>query len=415
MKIAIVSHSDGKSGGVGAAYRLHKTFRSCGQDSVMLVALKVRGDDSVDGASSFGGMSWAKVRLRLDDLPLKLCSLPVGKVSPAWVPENTAARVNACVPDVVNLHWVNHGYLRPESLRKIHAPIVWTFHDMWAFAGAEHLVGDSTRYIDGYLPSNRMEQESGWDINRWVWQRKRRAWRDMKSLTGIAPSTWMASCAKRSMLFRDRRIEVIPNGVDVARFHPIDRRVARDVLGLSQDKKLILCGAMSARVDKNKGFDLFKEAIASLQGQLSGKDAEIVVFGANEPRTGSEFAIKAHYLGQLNDEISIALVYAAADVFVIPSRQENLPTTVMESLACGTPVVGFDIGGTSDMVTHGETGYLARPYDTAELAAGIKAVLCGDAAGLRQRARDAVLNNFTLQQQVERYLKLFDDIIQKRG
>ena len=415
MRIAIVSESDGKAGGVAAAYRLHKALRSNRQDSVMLVATKFRADDSVDGPSSLLARVWPKVAKNIDALPNRFFTFPGSKISAAWVPENTAARVNAHHPDVVNLHWINHGFLRPESLPKFRAPIVWTLHDMWAFAGAEHLAGSSTRYIDGYLPDNRTACESGWDLNRWVWQRKVKAWSNLRELTIIAPSRWMADCARRSVLFRNRRVEVIPNSIDVARFHPIDRRVARDILGLPHDKKLILCGAMSARGDNNKGFDLFKAAIASLREKISGDGVEIVVFGATEPASGPDFAIKAHYLGQLNDEISIALVYAAADVFVIPSRQENLPTTVMESLACGTPVVGFDIGGTSDMVTHGKTGYLARPYDTAELAAGIDTVLGGDAAVLRQRARDVILQSFTLRQQVERYLKLFDDVIQKRG
>lgn len=285
---------------------------------------------------------------------------------------------------------------------------------MWAFAGAEHYVGNSSRYIDGYLPTNRTAEEHGWDLNRWVWRRKQRAWRGLQNkMTLLAPSHWLGDCARRSVLFRDYRIEVIPNGIDTQRFHPIDRRIARGILGLPEDKKLILFGAINGRVNRIKGFDLFQGAMNVIQHDHAMSDVEIAVFGATEPAAGSDFGLKSHYLGQLNDEISMALVYAAADVFVIPSREENLATTVLEALACGTPVVGFRIGGTPDMVRSGENGYLAEPNDVADMASCIKAVLGGNREALSHAARATIVEQFTLAHQVTRYMALFEDVLRR--
>jgi len=414
MKIAIVSESDGKAGGSATAYRLHKALRSAKQDSAMIVATATRHDASVDGPHTLFGRTWSKIAKNLDSLPARYFFYPDTKISPGWVPENTTRRVNSQEPDIVNLHWINHGFLRPESFCNFRAPIVWTLHDMWAFAGAEHYVGNSRRYIDGYLPSNRTAEESGWDLNRWVWRRKQKAWHGLQDkVTLLSPSHWLRDCARRSVLFRDYRIEVIPNGIDTQRFHPIDRSIARGILGLPLDKKIILFGAINGRANRIKGFDLFQGAMDVIQHDLSMSGIEIAVFGATEPSAGPDFGLKSYYLGQLNDEISMALVYAAADVFVIPSREENLATTVLEALACGTPVVGFRVGGTPDMVIDGENGFLAEPNNVADMAACIKAVLTGNSEAMSRAASSTIVEKFTLAHQVTRYMTLFEDVLSR--
>jgi len=202
----------------------------------------------------------------------------------------------------------------------------------------------------------------------------------------------------------------MPNGIDHQRFHPMERSVARDILGLPQDKKIVLFGAGSSTSDKRKGFHLLVEALKRLEHDVDPMDYQLAVFGATSG--DDSFSIETNYLGKLSDEISMAIVYAAADVFVAPSVEENLANTVLESLSCGTPVVAFDIGGMRDMVSHERNGYLVNGIDTNNLARGISWVVSDDQRWihLSQNARETVERSFTLRDAAGRYLDLYDEL-----
>jgi glycosyltransferase involved in cell wall biosynthesis len=209
---------------------------------------------------------------------------------------------------------------------------------------------------------------------------------------------------------------VIANGLDIQRYKPIEKSFARNLLGLPQNKQLILFGAMSSTSDRRKGFHLLLPALKKLsQGQMGQDRLELVVFGASQPLEPPDFGFKTHYLGRLNDDISLALVYAAADIFVAPSTEDNLPNTVMEALACGIPCVAFKIGGMPDMIEHQQNGYLAHPYDIEDLAQGINWVLENTERynQLCIQARQKVEQEFTLELQAEKYLELYSDILSK--
>ena len=413
MRVAIVSTSDGMPGGFAAAYRLHKGLRRQAIDSLMVVGKKTRDDASIVDDPRFLAKIWRAIAPKLDRIPNKFTGVPTKKISSAWVPNNTFSRVQALNPDVVNLHWINNGFLRLEALSKFRQPLVWTLHDMWAFAGGEHYVGECNRYQVGYTPHSRPSHERGWDVNRWIWHRKQRAWANLRNLTIVTPSHWLAECAKRSVLFSDTRIEVIANGIDHHRFKPIGRDTARQILGLPQDKRLILFGAVNATSDTRKGFHLLKLALQEMRDE--SPHTELVVFGASAGIGEADFGRTCHYLGRLHDEISLALVYAAADVFVAPSIQDNLPNTVLESLACGTPVVAFNIGGMPDMIEHQQNGYLAKAFEAQDFATGLQWVLASSQRWqqLSQRARQKVEQQFTLEIQAQNYLRLFKQIIKQ--
>lgn len=416
MKILHVS-TTAQLGGAGiAAYRLHKGLRSLGTDSWMLVGKTKEWDNSTDFVvSPATSLNKAIARLyqSLDRIPGRLSGLPVDRISASWVPNRLTGRINTLSPDIINLHWVNDGLMRIESLPGMRRPIVWTLHDMWAFSGGEHYVGDSTRYKEGYTAANRPAAETGLDVNRWIWRRKKKSWSKTGILVIAAPSHWMAQCASESDLFKDRRIEVMPNGVDHDRFHPMDRVAARNLLGLPVDKKLILFGAGASTSDRRKGFHLLVDALKRLESEVNPEDYYLAVFGASSG--DDSFSIKAHYLGRLRDEISMALVYAAADVFVAPSMEENLANTVLESLSCGTPVVAFDIGGMPDMIEHEKSGYLVEPFDTGQLARGIRWVVENRQRWQRlsEAARNSVVSSFTLKHSASRYIDLYQELLEK--
>ena len=169
---------------------------------------------------------------------------------------------------------------------------------------------------------------------------------------------------------------------------------------------------MSATSDPRKGFNLLQSALQKLSQSGWGENVELVVFGSSKPSNPLELEFNSHYLGRLSDDISLALVYAAADVFVAPSVQDNLPNTVMESLACGTPCVAFDIGGMPDMIDHQQNGYLAKPFDVEDLARGIAWVL-EDEESLRKlgvNGREKVEQNYTLEIQANSYMSLYNEL-----
>lgn len=413
MKTVILNTFDTRGGAARAANRLHKGLQSIGVDSTMLVQSKYGDEPTVIGPLPMLPTGIALMRPLLDSIPLKCYPNRTPFIfSPAILPERLAAKVAALNPEIIHLHWVALGFLKIETLRRFEKPIVWTLHDSWAFTGGCHIPFECMRYrqMCGACPALGSTKEN--DLSRKIWKRKAKAWKGL-NLTVVTPSRWLAECARSSSLFHDVRVEVIPNGLDIQRYKPVDRHVARELLLLPKDKKLILFGAVSSTSDRNKGFHLLLPALKNMADNSWENRAELVVFGATKPVNGPDFGLSTHYLGHFNDKISMNLLYAAVDVFVAPSIQENLPNTVMEALACGTPCVAFNIGGMPDMIEHKKNGYLARPFETDDLARGIEWVLNDDERRkiLSLRAREKVEKEFELTLVARWYRKLYEDIL----
>ncbi len=281
------------------------------------------------------------------------------------------------------------------EIGRINKPLVWTLHDTWAFCGMEHYfpIGD-TRYVEGYLADNRLPEERGFDLNRWTWGRKRRAWSRPMNL--ICPSRWMADCVAGSALMRNWPACVVPNAIDIGRYSPIEKNLSRDILGLPAHAPIILFGAAGGTPDRRKGFDLLLAALAQGWGGLE-RDPICAIYGQSEPRHPPSSPLPLHWLGHLDDDHSLKLAYSAADVFVLPSRQDNLPLTGIEAHACGCPVVAFDSTGLKDIVEHRSTGYLASPFDPTDLARGLRWVITDPQrhSRLRENARQRALDRWS--------------------
>lgn len=408
MNSLILSTFDVNGGAARAAFRLHKGLREMNVDSKMLVQYKSSDDSTVIGPPNKLEKWLNQMRPTLDNLPLNFYPGANGTFSPQWFPDLIEKKIKKLSPDIINIHW-SCGYVQIESIAKFAKPLVWTFHDMWAFTGGCQYSGDCDRYLNTCGACVQLQSSKEQDLSRWVHNRKAKAWKDL-NLTIVTPSVWLANCAKASSLCKNFPVEVIPNGIDIQRYKPINQNTAREWLNLPQNKQLILFGATST-LDPRKGFNLLKSALKKLS--QSGQDnLELVIFGASGPSLKSDLGFKSHNIGNLGDDVSLALLYAAADVFVAPSVQDNLPNTVMEALACGTPCVAFDIGGMPDMIEHQRNGYLAKPFDVESFAAGIGWVLSSDRfLSLRQRAREKVEKEFSLELQAQRYSKLFTEVI----
>ncbi|MBR8826972.1 MAG: glycosyltransferase family 4 protein [Gomphosphaeria aponina SAG 52.96 = DSM 107014] len=411
MKICLVSRYDSRGGAARAAYWLHEGLRGSGAEVKMLVGQKNRDDFTV--VSPTGKLAKAFITLgpTLDGLPQLLYKKREKTAfSSGWGPDILAAQIRKIAPDIINLHWVGGGYLQIETLAKLQQPIVWTLHDMWAFTGGCHYTQACDRFLQSCGACPQLNSTQNWDLSRWIWARKARAWKNV-NMTIVTPSVWLGECARASSIFQGFRVEVIPNGLELAKYQPIKRKIAKKLLGLSPDKQLVLFGAVNATSDNRKGFDLLMGGLKKLREKTT--NIELVIFGASQPENVPNFGFKTHYLGKLFDDISLSLVYAAADVFVAPSLQDNLPNTVLEALACGTPCVAFKIGGMGDMIQHEFNGYLAQPFIIEDLAKGISWVLEDGARHqqLGERARLKVEQEFSQQLTARRYQSLFQELL----
>lgn len=375
MKVAQVSYYDIKGGAARAAYRVHHALRQNGTDSHMYVNQASAGDWTVHSRES----KWDKMIGRLlgnDGDPLDGLIRSVLKTgnpilhSPAILPSGWSRRLNQLDADLLHLHWVNGEMLSLSGIGKLQKPVVWTLHDMWAFCGAEHYT-EEFRWREGYRKGNRPSYEGGFDLNRWTWERKRKHWQ--RPMHIVTPSHWLAQCVRDSALMRDWPVSVIPNPIDTEHWQPLEKALARELLDLPKDVPLLLFGAIGGGQDPRKGFDLLRAALQHLCGEIP--ELQLVVFGQLRPKDPPDLGFPIHYTGHLHDDLSLRALYSAADVMAVPSRQEAFGQTASEAHACGTPVVAFDTGGLPDIVEHQRTGYLAKSFDTVDLAQGLSWVL----------------------------------------
>lgn len=407
-----MNQSDTIGGAAKAAARIHAAVRKSGVNSRFFVS---QVSHSISGTELTSGR-WDRftrtLRQRVARQVTGLLSTDnVVSHEPALFSTAVARRLRNSDADIAHLHWVSDNMLSVAAIGNLRMPIVWTLHDMWAFCGAEHYADDS-RWQNGYTRVNRPEHESGWDLNRWVWSRKRLHWK--RPMQIVAPSRWLADCTRRSALMAEWPVEVIPNAIDIEFWAPVDKRIARQALGLPDEVPLVLFGAMGGHSDPRKGFDLLTEALDHLseQGDL---DLMLMVFGGSRGGNTKPSAFPIHCFGHLSDDLSLRLIYNAADLLVIPSRLDNLPNTGLEALACATPLVGFDVGGIGDLICHRETGYLAKAEDPADLAEGIRWVVAQRRHDLSTRigtaARKHAETRFAEAVVAEQYLQVYQTVL----
>lgn len=268
--------------------------------------------------------------------------------------------------DIIHLHWINQGGLSLKNIAQLQAlgkPIVWTMHDMWPFTGICHHAYECTAYEQmctncpqaaDKLAKNTFEAKQL--VNR--------------NIHFVGCSQWIASLADKSNLTRSGEVYSIPNPIDTDVYSPIPKEEAKKKLGLSTAHKHVLFGAVNSAAPM-KGFGCLIEADKALRDS----SIQYLVVGKNGDFVKAQLAHSGVDLGYVTDEKKKALIYNAADVFVTPSLAENLPNMIMEAMACGTPCVGFEIGGIPEMIDHKQNGYVAHYKDAQDLAAGIDWVL----------------------------------------
>jgi glycosyltransferase involved in cell wall biosynthesis len=409
MKILHLTTSDIDSGAARATYRLHQGLQAIGVESQLLVRAKFSTDETVISEKTL----ITKLGPPLSSVPLKLYPKREQTMfSSQWFMDKIASRVAQLNPDIIHLHWICNGFLQVESLSRFKKPLVWTLDDLWPLTGGCHYPYECDRYMTACGRCPQLKSQKDWDLSRWIWQRKFKAWKNL-NLTLVGPSHWAAECARTSSLFKDRRIEAIPYGLDTSVYKPVNQQTARSLLNLPQDKKLILYGAASGVTsDPRKGFQFLYPALKSLSASKWQDQLEVAVFGMSEPKTPIDLGLKSHYLGRFSDDVALSLVYSAADVMVVPSTHETFGQTASEALACGTPVVAFDVTGLKDFVSHQQNGYLAHPYEVEDLIKGITWVLEDDERlhKLGIAARNKAEQELSLEIYAHRHLSIYTEV-----
>lgn len=410
MKILIVNTADIDGGAARAAYRLHKALLNSGVNSQMLVQNKSSDDFTVLSENKKFKKYFNKLRPLLDGLPVRFYKERTKTLfSSSYFPfSNIVDEINKINPDIVHLHWICGGMMRIEDIAKIKAPIVWSLHDMWAFTGGCHYDEDCKAYERDCGKCKVLGSVKENDLSKKIYERKQKTFNQKKDMTIVGLSSWLNECSKNSSLLKDKKHINLPNPIDTNTFKPFNKKKSRELWNLPKDKKLVLFGAMGATSDPRKGFKELGEALAKLQN----KNIEFVIFGSSKPQDEPNLGFKTHYLGSLHDDVSLVTLYSAVDVMIVPSLQENLSNAIMESLACSTPIVGFNIGGNSDMIEHQNTGYLAKPFDTTDLAQGIEWVLGNEHyEELCKNARKKVLKEFDSIVVAGKYVELYEEIL----
>jgi len=311
--------------------------------------------------------------------------------------------------DIVNLHFIS-GFLDYQEFFKQPRKVIWTLHDMNPFTGGCHYDLGCGRYRRSCGSCPQLGSSSMGDLSSKVWRRKQKFFGqlDPRQFQLVALNRWMQAEVENSPLLNRFPVTVIPNGVDTSVFMPGNARVAREFLGIGADERVILFVSASL-TNRRKGFDLLDKALQQLG---SRENTRLLTVGSSEPSLKS--GLPHLHLGNIENETLLSQIYTAADMLVIPSLQDNLPNTVLESMACGTPVVGFGVGGIPDMVRHQVTGLLAEPEDVKGLHENIVSLLeDNDLRGTMSiNCRDLVLREFTQEVQASRYLRVYEALLE---
>jgi glycosyltransferase involved in cell wall biosynthesis len=414
MKVVHLSTYTAQGGAGIATLRIHKKLLEQGIDSNLLV-FKPSGS-LVPGVTEIRKGFFYKARdfffFRIDNLFFR------NKIRPGaqQFSFNFFRRVNIRhhplikQADIVCLYWVGANFLTPKQIGQINKPLVWRLSDKWPFTGGCHYSGDCKRYEDHCGSCPQLVTNKRKDFTWFQWRKKNNAWHN-KNITIVAPSNWIADAAGKSSLFRNKSIVRVGTGVDHTIFKPNNKQEAKQALSISSNSKVILFGASNALASTYKGGTFFRKLIE----QMADRDFVFLLFGSDKTHIIDDIYKKVKFLGVLKEESELRQAYIAADIFICPSIEDNLPNTVLEAMACGTPCIAFrNSGGVIDVIDHKENGYLAEFKNVDDLVNGISWISEANTNGsISLKAREKILKEFTLDKQVNSLIKIYHSVLKK--
>ena len=412
MKVLFIN--DGSRGGsVIAMTRLHEGLKKSAVDSKILNQVNISRSPDIFPIPRPRSTAWVQYqiervtwRLGLNDIHC-LNTFSINRL-PAYLDA-----------DIVDFHTIHGGFFNYLALPRLTAakPGVFTLHDMWSLTGHCAFSFDCDRWKTGcgkcpypgtYPPVKRDNTRLEWKLKNWVYGRS--------NLAVVAPSRWLAEQAKHSML-NQFPIHHIPHGVDLTVYRPLNRQYCRSVLGIPEERKVLSFVAM--RMDANdehtyrKGCDFLVDALKALPQDLKSEVTLLLVGEGGKPLADS-VGIDAMDLGYIGSDHLKAIAYSASDLFIFPTRADNMPLVLIESMACGTPMVSFGVGGVGELVRTDITGHLAEPDNVTAFRDGIVRLLRDETLRhhMRKRCREIAVREYDLELQVQRYIQLYRQLLQ---
>lgn len=422
MKVVLINTYSRTGGAAIACTRLGHALQKAGIDVTILTSINETPDDSLihgfcENRWKFFRYKWAFVWERLTIfLQNRLSRKNLFLVSTATSGVKLARHPLLQDADIIHLHWINQGFVSIKGLKQILAlgkPVVWTLHDMWSATGICHYAGPCTNYqtVCGKCPLLGTDHSN--DLSRRIYKLKKRTY-GSAPINFVTCSSWLRSLVEKSSLIKtSNTVCNIPNPIDTDFFIPVpDKTEARRELGLPLHKKLILFGAVNA-ADTRKGFSYLIDTLNILHSQYShlSTEIELVVFGKSDSLELDKLPYKSIPLGYITQPEELRKMYQAADIYVTPSLEDNLPNTIMEAMSCGTPCIGFNVGGIPEMI-NSTCGYVARYKDTADMAFGINYVLDAQRySAMSQTARAKVEIEYSEKTVSSQYIRLYKQLL----
>lgn len=412
MKILFLSSFISRSDGSNALVRLIEGMKMRGHECIAL---------SYPGGQKVKGSGYISLNLNKDEEDKDRKYIEIEKTELPWMHRPSGSmlikKIDEIKPDIINIHWTHGPNFIPldclPALSEI-APLFWTLHDMWPFTGNCFYSNGCDSFKNGCDVCERdltdvdiaYPQQKRYTLKaKSLWETKKAIYNKFEGIHFIAPSVWMKKMASEASSVKGKEISVIPNGVPTKIFLPSTDSRCRDQLKIPENAFVILLSSVSLS-DPRKGYDLF---IKSIKRIITDKEIIIIALGQKVDGIIKQTSFRVIGPGLIKTYQEMAEFYSIADLYILPTRADNLPSTILESLSCGLPIVSFDVGGISDMITK-DNGYLARPEDEVDLARGIMHFINKtpeDLEIIKLNNRSRALDLFTITKQAEAYDKIF--------
>jgi len=404
LKILIVNSFDSKGGAARAAYRLYSGLLKFNIEAELLVQKSTSNDNSVLTFDNSEMLTFDTILLT------NYINIKTYFSNSIISNSNLINYINESDADIVHLHWITNSFLSIEDIGKITKPIVFTMHDNWLFTGGCHIMGECINYKNECGNCHILNSNEINDISNINWNRKKKVFNNLnKNTYVIGLSKWVTNKAKKSSLINKFNIINLPNPINSEYYVNINKDSLRKKYKIYKNKKIVIFGAMSSTSDLNKGYHLLLDSLS----KLKSKNIELLIFG-NDDNIENFNNFHINSFGKIEDDQVLIELYNLSDVMIVPSLQENLPNVIIEAFSSSLPVVAFNIGGIPDIIDHKINGYLAKAFNTQDLADGIEWILHHpNYDELCKNARKKVLSNFSEEIVIPKYIKLYKKILKE--
>lgn len=402
-RIKVVHLQFGSSPSGNYTVRQHEAFLEAGIDSsVLSLFSSIQGDPKIQSLGKFAHLI-RKINQEAQDIVTKNSNKEYGGFSYSFLGSNVSNHPLVQQADYIYVHWILGGFLSVKNLDQLASlgkPMIMVMHDMWSITGGCSYSFDCQKFNSHCHNCPILAGDKDHDLSAKQFAAKKKFYDKHDNLYFVTPSSWLYKLAKNATLTKNKPIFHIPNAIDDRLFKPFDKKVAKNILNLDENKPVIAFGANKI-TSPYKGWKYLQSALINFKSRYPEHEISVLVFGSDpDENLKQSIPFQAKFMGYIKDDYTTNLVYNATDVFVAPSLADNLPTTILESMFCGTAVVGFDVGGIPDMIIHKENGFLARYKDADDLATGIDYCL---SAGLK----GWLPSQFKKEQIIQNHLDLF--------